>query len=100
MAIVLEGKESKHMTFKCWVKDSSGNKISDAIVSVSVQETGQFFQRKTDGEGYGDLAVQNVPYYGKNVLISVIKEGFAVWSDYNVIQNEDKEVNIVLVPFV
>lgn len=49
------------MTFQVTVQDTSGKPIAYAVVTGTVEATGQSFSRGTDGGGYADLAVFNVP---------------------------------------
>lgn len=89
------------MTFKVTSKDSvTGQPVSGVLASVCVMETGQMFQRSSDGNGYSDLALESVPPVGKEVLLSVVKEGYQVYTQYFPITETDLEVSVALVPFV
>lgn len=88
------------MTLNCTTVDPSGAPIPDILISASVMETGQIFQRSSDGNGYSNVALEGVPPSGKTVLLSVLKEGYKVWTQTFPITTTDQAVRITLTPFV
>lgn len=58
------------MTFQVTVQDTSGKPVAFAIVTGTVEATGQSFTRGTDGNGYADLAIFAVPA-GQVVTLTV-----------------------------
>jgi len=87
------------MTFKCTTRDPAGNPISGILITANVLETGASFSRSSDGAGYSDVAMELGAAIGNNVLLSVVKEGFQVWTKYLVVSAADQEVSITLSPF-
>jgi hypothetical protein len=87
------------MTFHCHTKDDKGNPVAGILVSACLLRTGQTFQRSSDGAGYSDLAVLG-GNPGDDVLLSVVKEGYGVWTEYTKLTATDQEVSVSLVPFV
>lgn len=85
------------MTFQTNIQDQSGKPVSGALVTASVETTGQCFQRFTDGNGYADLALINVPV-GLPLTFSVIANGFQLLAGYLESPAADSALHITLVP--
>lgn len=88
------------MIFKCTTKDQQGNPVPGILITANVLGTGASFSRSSDGNGYSDVAIEGSAAPGADVLLSVVKEGFAVWTLYTKTTAADQEVSITLVPFV
>ena len=86
-------------TLKITTVDQNNNPVSGILLSASCEETGQIFQRSSDGSGYSDLALESLPPYAKNILLSVVKEGFAVYTEELPIPDKDTSKTIQLTPF-
>lgn len=88
------------MTFKCTTRDDKGNPVAGILITANVLTLGVSFSRSSDGGGYSDVAIEAPAPVGADVLLSVVKEGFAVYTQYMKITADDQEVSITLSPFV
>lgn len=94
------------MTFQVTTRNKkTGSPVSGILIRATVQQTGQSFVRSSDGSGYSDLAItSSLPQLGMDVVIEVIKEGYAVWTSADLgmnltITTADQGVSVALVPF-
>lgn len=88
------------MTFKVTTKDPSGNPVGGVLAGVCVLGTGRTYQRSSDGGGYSDIALLEEAPVGSDALLSVQKEGFAIYTNYVKVTAADQEVSVTLTPFV
>ena len=87
------------MTFKTTSTDAkTGLPVSGPLQALAAVQDGRCFSRSADGSGYSDLALLGVPA-GLQVQISIIKEGYAVWSQAFTTTDADQEVSASLIPF-
>lgn len=88
------------MTFKTTVVDSAGVPIQNAIVDAGDQIAGRVFKRGTDGGGYADMAMFNVPH-NTPITLTVQAPGYANGIVYltTSADNSDQVVKVTLASF-
>ena len=91
------------MTFKTFVKDSSGTPIIDIFVIANDLNNGESFSRSTDGGGYADVAMLGSCQVGDHVTLVVLDPQLrfkgAVFGDAFLITADDQLLELTLNPF-
>lgn len=87
------------VTFKTTVKDNKGNPVPNAVVLAADLFLGLTFSRGTDGSGYADVALFNIPI-GRQMMLSVQSPGYENFIIYPTTTESDQIVNVVLVSFL